>query len=387
MSIVLARLSILPSNDGLATPAADRIETDLVPLSTDGSKVIISGTVLLVLISLWTYLRFWCLRQNGRVFSMEDGLHLGAVVFFYGLVAADFTMVLAGGLGHHIVVLQDWHVVRLLKTIFARQLLFTASLGLIKISVVLMFMNIFFSRRFRLAAMVTIAFTITWMFLTLLLELFVCHPIEKNWNFRSTIGHCGDQRAAFASVGVVDILTQLTILMLPLPTIVKLEMEWRYKIVTACVFSIGILTLVFGIIRLYMVEQIDLRDVPYTAVQATAYGTSEVGIAIMVSSCPLLRPVFDRFFISLPECSTWREKNGGIVMSRARKGTKSSGFTQMKGDSREDLELGNMGAHRARRDTAVTVGKRPLSDTDDGSSVQRIVVTSETIVSRDKGEL
>lgn len=136
-----------------------------------------------------------------------------------------------------------------------------------------------------------------------------------------------------------------------------------------------------------MVQQIDLKDVPYTATQATAYGTGEVGIAIMVSSCPLLRPVFDRFLISLPECSTWKEKDGEIVMSRARKGTKSSGFTQMKNDSREDLELGNMGAHRARRNTHVTVGKRPPSDTDDDGSIRRIVVTSETIVSRDKGEL
>lgn len=70
--------------------------------------------------------------------------------------------------------------------------------------------------------------------------------------------------------------------------------------------------------------------------------------------------------------------------------TKSSGFTQMRNQSREglELELGNMGAHRSKRATSVTVGRRPPScDDDDSSSVRRIVVTSETIVIRDRGEL
>lgn len=46
---------------------------------------------------------------------VDDGLNLGAVVLFYGLIAMDFSMVLAGGMGHHVGELQDWHVVRLMK--------------------------------------------------------------------------------------------------------------------------------------------------------------------------------------------------------------------------------------------------------------------------------
>ncbi|KAI0147968.1 hypothetical protein F4776DRAFT_605373 [Hypoxylon sp. NC0597] len=388
MSAVYARLSILPSSDDPTTPVT-RIETDLVPPTTEGSKVIITGVVLILLTALWTYLRFWSLRQTGRAFLLEDWLNIGAVVMFYGLVSTDFVMVLAGGMGHNIGELQDWHVVRLLKSLYARQFLYAASLGLIKISVILMFMRLFFDHRFKFAAKATIALTIAWVLQTILVELLICRPIEMNWNFRKPEGTCGDQKAALASVGIVDVINHLAILMIPLPMILKLGAEIRYRIATVCIFSIGILTLVFGIIRLYTVLQVDFTDVSYTAVETILYGTSEAGVAIVVSNCPLIRPVFDRFFPTRrSENACWREKPSDMVLSRKRKSTKSSGFTQMKNESQEDLELGNMGAHRARRNTHITVGKRPPSrDDDDDCSVHRIVVTSETIVSRDKGEL
>lgn len=150
----------------------------------------------------------------------------------------------------------------------------------------------------------------------------------------------------------------------------------------------------FGIIRLFTLARIDLTDIPVAVVPTTIYGASEAGIAIIVSSCPLLQPVLDRILsISLMSGnSAWKDRSIETMTTshRRRKSTKSSGFQQMVGESREDLglELGNMGAHRSKRDTSVTVGRRPpYSGEDDSSSVRRIVVTSETIVIRDKGEL
>ncbi|KAI1208991.1 uncharacterized protein F4807DRAFT_106295 [Annulohypoxylon truncatum] len=387
MSAAYDRLTILRKD--LATPTVDRIETNLVPPNTEGLKIIVSGVVLVFLAALWTYLRFWSLRQNGRACLLEDWFNVGAVALFFSLVATDFVMVLVGGMGHHVSELQEWHIVRLLKAMYARQFLYAASLGLIKISVILMFMRTFFGTHFMLAAKATMALTIAWMLLIVLVNLLMCHPINTYWDLQTPGGFCGDQRAAFASVGIVDITNQLMILMLPLPMIWKLGVEIRYRVVTVCIFTIGILTLVFGAINLCMILQIDYNDVSYTAVQTMLYGASEIGVAIIVSNSPLLRPVFDRV---LPACrseaSSWREKGNDMVMARKRKSTKSSGFTQMVGESQEDLELGNMGAHRARRNTHITVGKRPPSrDDDDDCSVHRIVVTSETIVRRDKGEL
>ncbi|KAI1482821.1 hypothetical protein K445DRAFT_309252 [Daldinia sp. EC12] len=388
MSIVHARLSIIGSSDDPTIPAADRIETDIVPLTSGGSKIIAAGIILFFLTASCTALRFWSLRRSGRAFMVDDGLYLGAVILFYGLIAADFSMVLVGGVGHHVGELQDWHVVRLLKAVYAVQFLYAILLGLIKISAILMLIRIFFDHRFKLAAIATLVFTIAWITLSMLIEFLICQPIEMNWNV-GIAGTCGDQKAAFAAMSLINIINQLTILVLPLPMILKLQMEWRYKIVTICIFSIGILTLIFGVIHLSAIVRLDYSDIPYTIAQTTLYGTCEAGIAIIVSSCPLLRPVFDTVFsIRSSRNTEWRGKGTILTLSKTRKSTKSSGFTRMGSESREELELGNMGAHRAKRDTFITVGKRPtFRDDDDNSSLQQIVVTSETIVSRVKGEL
>ncbi|OTB05968.1 hypothetical protein M426DRAFT_319349 [Hypoxylon sp. CI-4A] len=387
MSVIYPRYSIFLGDDGTSTEP-DHINTNLVPLSTEGSKVIVSGSVLILITSLWSYLRFWSVRQSGRRFLVEDWTSLAALVLFYGLITVDFTMALAGGMGHHVTELQDWHLIRLLKAIYARQFLYAASLGAVKISVILLFMRIFVVSWFKFAAKAVMALTVSWMALIVLLSLLMCRPIATNWNIDAAKGACGNQRMAFAVAGIVDIINHLAIILLPLPVILKLRIEKRYKIATVGIFTCGILTLVFGAVNLGMLMQADFTDVSYSAVQTALYGASETGIAIVVSNCPVLRPVFDRLLpVNQSDGCPWRER-GDMMLARKRKSTKSSGFTQMKNDSRVDLELGNMGAHRARRDTHITAGKRPPTrEDDDDSSVHRIVVTSETIVSRVKGEL
>ncbi|KAI1775621.1 hypothetical protein F4818DRAFT_414395 [Hypoxylon cercidicola] len=394
MNLLHARLVSL-SSEGLSTASTNRAEIGLVPPNTEGWKVIISGIVLTLLTALWTWMRLWSLRQDGRAFAMEDGLNLGAVVFFFGLISVDFVMVFVGGLGHHVNNLQDWHMVRLMKAIYARQFLYVATLGLVKISIILMFMRIFLAPRFKLVAIAVIALTVACVLSTVLVSLLICQPIALNWQTPPmTMGACGDQDAAYLAIGIIDVVNQLAILMLPLPSIIKLGVVKRYKVIMAILFSIGILSLAFGIIRLFTILRIDLANVPVTEVQPTVYGASEAGIAIIVSSCPLLQPVIDRLLSTslVSGSSIWKNRSGEIMNTsrRRRKSTKSSGFTQMINQSREDLslELGNMGAHRSKRATSVTVGRPPPPcDEDDGSSVRRIIVTSETIVIRDKGEL
>ncbi|KAI4867522.1 hypothetical protein F4820DRAFT_197883 [Hypoxylon rubiginosum] len=395
MNILHARLTVL-SNDGLSTPpSANTLAIGLVPPSTEGWKVIISGIVLTLVTALWTWMRLWSLRQDGRAFALEDGLNLGAVIFFFSLISTDFVMVFVGGLGYHMNNLQDWHVTRLLKAIYARQFLYAATLGLVKISIVLMFMRIFFAPRFKLVGIAAIALTVACVLSTVLINLLICRPITRNWQTPLTArGACENEEAALMAIGIIDLANQLAILMLPVPKVIKLGMETRYKIVTAFLFSIGILSLAFGILRLFTVLRTDFTNASYSGVPPTIYGASEASIAIIVSSCPLLRPVFDRLLsISLAFGNlVWKDRGADIIDTarRRRMSTKSSGFTQMRNQSREglELELGNMGAHRSKRATSVTVGRRPPScDDDDSSSVRRIVVTSETIVIRDRGEL
>ena len=75
---------------------------------------------------------------------------------------------------------------------------------------------------------------------TMLIGFFICQPIEMNWSAVPG-GRCGNQTAAFASVGIVDIVVDLVIFILPLPMVFKLQISKAHRIALSCIFGAGIL--------------------------------------------------------------------------------------------------------------------------------------------------
>lgn len=103
-----------------------------------------------------------------------------------------------------------------------------------------MFMRIFPSRKFRFACIGAITLSTAWILMTILAGLLVCNPPEKNWN-PDAPGYCGNQTAAFVAVGVVDVLNEICLLVLPLPMLFKLHLSQRYRVALSCVFSTGVM--------------------------------------------------------------------------------------------------------------------------------------------------
>ncbi|CAJ2501182.1 Uu.00g040350.m01.CDS01 [Anthostomella pinea] len=385
-----ARLEIMTNDTTALIPV---IGTELVPPTTEGWAVIASGLVLVVVTALWTFMRGWSLKRDSRAFFAEDGLNITATVLFYGLVASNIVMVLAGGMGHPTSELQPWHLVRLSRAAYANQFLHVTILGLVNFSILRTLIPTFPGRRFRLNAYCVMGFYIIWMIPAILTSLLICRPTEMNWSPRTADGACGDHVAVLAAVEITDIIKNLLVLTFPVRMLWRFRMQWRYRVGIVCLFSGGILITVLAAVRLYTSLQTEPTDTAYNVVAITIYGAVEVGLAIMVSSSFLLGPVFDRIVEALLPMARRREKSDDSLFGTVDGGSRKQGFTQMR-EPREDLELGNMGAHRAKQHTEVTVGKRlSLDDSSvdlkmgDDSSVRRIVVTSETIIRRDKGEL
>ena len=85
------------------------------------------------------------------------------------------------------------------------------------------------------------ALATSWAIMTILIGLLICRPLSMNWNPLTPGGKCGNQTAAFAAVGVVDLLTDLLILVLPLPMVVRLQVSRANKIGLVAIFGAGVL--------------------------------------------------------------------------------------------------------------------------------------------------
>ena len=78
-----------------------------------------------------------------------------------------------------------------------------------------------------------------WGILAALVTWAFCSPIAFNWNPHIPGGHCADRDAGFLVVGVVDAVTDLMILLLPLPFIWNLQLPRTNKIGLSVLFSIA----------------------------------------------------------------------------------------------------------------------------------------------------
>ena len=84
----------------------------------------------------------------------------------------------------------------------------------------------------------------TWAIMTILFAFLICLPLDYNWkmfSLKPTSGNCGNLLSGFTAVGVVDILTDLSILILPLPMIWRLQLPNRNKMALAIILGLGIL--------------------------------------------------------------------------------------------------------------------------------------------------
>lgn len=77
---------------------------------------------------------------------------------------------------------------------------------------------------FSKSALGVMIFCICWALMTILIGFCICRPLAYNWDMTIPGGSCADQNAAYVAVGGVDIATDLSVLVLPIPMIRKLQM-------------------------------------------------------------------------------------------------------------------------------------------------------------------
>jgi hypothetical protein len=111
-----------------------------------------------------------------------------------------------------------------------------------KISILLFYRHIFFASDFhRDVSLGLIAFTSTWLISAIVALLRICRPLKLVWlpEEQHDGAKCGNWVAMVFSVLLVDVLTDVAILLLPIRTAFTLQMPLRAKIGVASIFALG----------------------------------------------------------------------------------------------------------------------------------------------------
>lgn len=80
-----------------------------------------------------------------------------------------------------------------------------------------------------------------WWLSVFLEEFLLCRPFSFTWDRHVEGGVCGDEAAAYLAAGIVNLCTDIMVLCLPIPMVLKLQLPLRNRVVLLIVFGVGFL--------------------------------------------------------------------------------------------------------------------------------------------------
>ncbi|KAL3465711.1 hypothetical protein BJX64DRAFT_285314 [Aspergillus heterothallicus] len=130
--------------------------------------------------------------------------------------------------------------------------LYPPTIALIKVSMLLLYLRLFPSPTLRTATITVATLTAIWGTVYTLINIFICNPrsyIWEQWDGEHS-GKCMDQQAILISHAIINIVLDVVVIGLPLPTLLGLRLSASKKVGVCAMFVVGIAVTILSILRL-----------------------------------------------------------------------------------------------------------------------------------------
>ncbi|KAJ5900970.1 uncharacterized protein N7473_005040 [Penicillium subrubescens] len=263
-----------------------------------GRRALVVTAVLTGIAALIVGMRLFARLGLMKVTGREDWAILVSLIFsiiYLSLVGAQFHF----GMGIHQDHLSTATLQSQLKCLWAAIPMYNASLAFTKFSILFQYLRIFPSRSFRLACYVMMAVVATYSSWAIVTGYVNCVPVAKFWN-HDLPGGCLSFEAVWFFNASMNIATDVTLLLMPMPLLIKLQLPKMQKVALMGVFAMGILVVITSILRLSSLRIVaKSADTSYSNVDAAYWTAAECNVAIICSCLPFLRPLVSRIFPKL----------------------------------------------------------------------------------------
>ena len=146
----------------------------------------------------------------------------------------------SAGMGIHADKVEPTSIVMMAKWLVVAEVLYAWNLGWTKTALLLMYYRIFHLPYFKKMAWIVGAFVWAWVICITFLFIFICVPVQKLW-YQDITGHCINQVGTWIANAASTILTDLIILLMPIPQIWSLQLRKTEKIGLTLAFCLGFL--------------------------------------------------------------------------------------------------------------------------------------------------
>ena len=106
--------------------------------------------------------------------------------------------------------------------------------------------------RQELAVKIFSVFTFCTWLACILTHVCICLPASKGWQIKPYAGdNCTVRKPNYIVIAVLNSLTDLGIIILPMPLLFKVKVPWKQKVALVGLFSLGFFVIVATILRAY----------------------------------------------------------------------------------------------------------------------------------------
>ncbi|KAF2147298.1 uncharacterized protein K452DRAFT_314489 [Aplosporella prunicola CBS 121167] len=283
---------------------------------------------VLLLLSITTVVaRLYCRIVYVQYVGVDDYFILVAMIVVIAMSIANVIHI-SWGTGRHFSDLGMEALEPTLKHWYAYQLIYPFALFFVKASILALYHRLFRKRQFRYWLWVVAGIVTVYTVVVVFVNAFECrsHPTHA-WSLNFPEG-CNNLSASYFSMASISIATDVAILVLPLPVLVKLNIQRNKRLALIGIFLSGTVAVIASIVRLNALYIYTVtKDVSFDAIYILLWSQIEVNVAIITASAPSLRPMFRETFKSSHGSSRPRLHSGsqsaGYMFSRSR--TRRSG--------------------------------------------------------------
>ncbi|KAL3465604.1 hypothetical protein BJX64DRAFT_252173 [Aspergillus heterothallicus] len=262
-------------------------------LYIESRAIVIAGLVFCTIsLALRVYTKAVLLHK----FGWDDVSIIGAWVF------AIVTQVLClygyanGGIGLHMWNITPEMFLKFQQGIFAAGVVYVPALALAKASLIILYYRIVGQQRLYRFALYGIAGIVVGYSIAITFALiFACRPIAKAWN-GALEGTCIDQNGLYAATAVTNTVTDVALIIVPIPVVVSLHMPLIQKIGLFFMFVIGCATVITSVIRLVtLFPFLQAYDKTYRIAWTDLWINVEANFIIICACLPFLRHFLRRY--------------------------------------------------------------------------------------------
>lgn len=129
------------------------------------------------------------------------------------------------------------------------------------------------------------------------ISAFYCTPISYAWHLwdGQSVGRCINIQAATLAQATLNMVLEIALVALPMPTVYQLQMPVKKKLQVLVLFSLGLIVVVICILRLVtLIREYDVPNITWHAWEQGIWDAAEVYVSIICVCLPSAKVVSDR---------------------------------------------------------------------------------------------